>query len=270
MRYLSFRDVLTAMSEHAQYNWCKWALKGALFSGHLMGYTQSGKVGSFAYAASLRNGENSDTRLWRDRYAPVPSEIERDYDITLPEYSNMEWDERVPVYEWEWNCSEDPNSMAPGYFLWGDTDWLKSSLRLSNFQIENGWKDLFSNDHIFEDSPDLRLHYDIELDGLCFELEQIASFAPNINFDSLAGQSDTTIGGVGGSAGRPRKWDWTGAMIQITALANTPDGLPSGQGAQAKIERLMADWFVSTTGNQPATSQLRTHAQKVISILGLN
>src|SRR3546814_8519978 len=42
--------------------------------------------------------------------------------------------------------------------------------------------------------------------------------------------------------GRPPTWDWEGALIHVTAIANTPDGLPSERGAQARIEELIHDW----------------------------
>ena len=268
MRYVSFRDVVVAMGEHAPYNWCKWALKGALFDGLLWAYAQSGKVKSFAHAAELKSGKSRHEQGRADRWDLDPKELEAEYDITLPNFSNMEWDERVGIFEWEWSNPEDPWGMAPGYHLWGDTDWVNSSLLLNDFQVESGWKDFFSGDQVFEDGPDPRLHYDIEIHGLCFELNQVSAFAPNLNLDEIVSTSTTTIGRRNGNAGRPRKWDWTGALVEVIKVANTPDGLPSGQGAQAKIERLMAEWFVKTTKSQPASSQIRSHAQRIMAMLG--
>lgn len=63
--------------------------------------------------------------------------------------------------------------------------------------------------------------------------------------------------------GRPAKWDWEGALAHVVAIAQTPDGLPTGHGAQAKIETIMAEWFMAETGNSPSISQIRTRAALV-------
>lgn len=65
--------------------------------------------------------------------------------------------------------------------------------------------------------------------------------------------------------GRPPTHDWEGAIVHITTLANTPDGLPEGQGAQAKIERLMRDWFIHETGDAPSDSEIRKRARRVMA-----
>src|SRR3954471_16875032 len=57
--------------------------------------------------------------------------------------------------------------------------------------------------------------------------------------------------------GRPRVWDWDGALMHLLKVAQHPDGLPTGPGAQAQLERLVSDWFIETTGNAPSTSQVR-------------
>ena len=51
-------------------------------------------------------------------------------------------------------------------------------------------------------------------------------------------------------------------MAHLLSIAQTPDGLAMGQGAQAQIERLIADWFMTSTGNSPAESQMRHHARR--------
>lgn len=67
--------------------------------------------------------------------------------------------------------------------------------------------------------------------------------------------------------GRPPTHDWEGAIVHITMLANTPDGLPEGQGAQAKIEGFMRDWFIQETGDAPSESEIRKRARRVIERL---
>lgn len=67
--------------------------------------------------------------------------------------------------------------------------------------------------------------------------------------------------------GRPRKHDWEGALIHIATLANHPDGLPSGPGAQAEIARRIADWFAGSVGETPADSEIRRRAARIMQAL---
>jgi hypothetical protein len=64
--------------------------------------------------------------------------------------------------------------------------------------------------------------------------------------------------------GRPKKWDWEAALAHVAAvLSRDPDGLPEGRGAQAKIERVIADWFVETAGEAPSEGEVRNRARLV-------
>lgn len=67
------------------------------------------------------------------------------------------------------------------------------------------------------------------------------------------------------TTGRRRKYDWEGALIGVIALANSPDGLPTGYGAQAKIERMLAGWFQKTHGVEPSSSELRLRARRIVN-----
>lgn len=67
-----------------------------------------------------------------------------------------------------------------------------------------------------------------------------------------------------GPVGRPPKWDWDAALESLIARAQLPDGLPSGAGAQAEIERLIASWFMETENDCPSESQIRGRAQRVM------
>lgn len=69
--------------------------------------------------------------------------------------------------------------------------------------------------------------------------------------------------------GRPGKWDWEGALIHLIAIANRPDGLPEGKGAQARIVELMLDWFAANDGDgaTPAESEIKSRARRVVEAL---
>lgn len=71
---------------------------------------------------------------------------------------------------------------------------------------------------------------------------------------------------MGHSRGRPPKYDWEGALAHVAAVANTPDGLKTGPGAQATIERLIADYFMqaSDDGSTPCVSEIRKRASRVM------
>lgn len=67
--------------------------------------------------------------------------------------------------------------------------------------------------------------------------------------------------------GRPQKWDWEGALIHLVAVANTPDGLPTGQKAQAEIEKIISDWFDPKAENTPVESEIRKRASAVMQAI---
>ena len=69
--------------------------------------------------------------------------------------------------------------------------------------------------------------------------------------------------------GRPTKWDWEGAMAHVVGLAQRPDGLPVGHGAQSTIEKAMSEWFVRQFADQPAQSQIRQRAQMIMVKIAL-
>lgn len=68
---------------------------------------------------------------------------------------------------------------------------------------------------------------------------------------------------------REKKHDWEGALIHVIAWANSPDGLPTGYGAQAKIERSMACWFQKVYKREPAPSELRKYAKRILNEIEL-
>jgi hypothetical protein len=67
--------------------------------------------------------------------------------------------------------------------------------------------------------------------------------------------------------GRPRKWDWDGALIEMIRVAEL-DGLLQGPGTQARIAKLLSDWFVMTAGDHPPESQIREYASRIARAVG--
>jgi len=103
----------------------------------------------------------------------------------------------------------------------------------------------------------------ISLTGLSFDRETIEMLQPSVELAPVAvGQTESRA-----RIGRPRTWDWDSATTYLLTIAQKPDGLPTGPGAQAQIERLIAEWFTNETGDAPAASQVRQHATKIMRAL---
>jgi hypothetical protein len=110
----------------------------------------------------------------------------------------------------------------------------------------------------------------------CAEESYLApGFGAGLGYSASDQQIETSTAGAApgkrnsrAAGGRPPKWDWEGCAIAMIAYANTPDGLPIGPSSQAKIERLMADWFQERYGEEPAESSIREHAAKIVLALG--
>lgn len=66
-------------------------------------------------------------------------------------------------------------------------------------------------------------------------------------------------------AKRATKYDWEGALISVVSVANSPDGLPTGYGAQAEIERMLALWFRKNQNMEPTPSELRVRAKRIVT-----
>ena len=109
-----------------------------------------------------------------------------------------------------------------------------------------------------------RAEFDFILTGMCFDFSVIEMLLPGQSLPEsempLRGNSERK-----GLVGRPAKWDWASVLEHLIGKAQTPDGLPSGPGAQAEIERMIADWFMETEGGCPSESQIRHRAQRVMN-----
>jgi len=76
-----------------------------------------------------------------------------------------------------------------------------------------------------------------------------------------------SFSGSKNKGGRPSVWDWESALIHLIAQANSLDGLPMDHGGQAQIEKIISEWFMQTTGNSPAESEIRKRASAVIKAI---
>lgn len=158
-----------------------------------------------------------------------------------------------------------PRPVSIGLFLYADILRLDSgllTLKIDSSIVNNN--DLFMGDEDLFEAPFPATEYDIILEGLSFSFASIELLQPSLelseNFFSPSSASEIP---AEVKRGRPRTWDWDGASGFLLSVAQTPDGLPTGPGAQAKIEKMVAEWFVSETSDSPATSQIRSHVARI-------
>ena len=168
-------------------------------------------------------------------------------DTVLPDVKSLDksWERLAPTF-WESSHAIDGLKSIDG-FVWVQTesDWVEGTFRASQFEEEPvaGFEGL---------SPRIdRIAFDVY-----FELPALEAMSRSIG---------TTAPSQRITAGRPQKWDWEGALAHLAAIANTPDGLPSGHGAQSAIAKKMGEWFAAKDGDSPADSELRKRAAMIMA-----
>jgi hypothetical protein len=260
MGRISARETLDFLSKSAPRPWVKRMLLWMIFNGELAPYFLEGRSVATTSAFSIINAF-----LQRGASKEIKSELIRQY--FKPELAerlialdNLDEFEDVVC---EWDSDEGPREVSAGYFVYAsDIDW---SAGIVETEI---YGNVVEAD-VFWDSDDLLnssfkdADYVVTLPGLCFDRGAIEILQPTAEL--MAPAQDQAEGRA--RLGLPRSWDWDGAMTHLLAIAQTPDGLPTGPGAQAQIERAVADWFMTRTGNTPSTSQVRHHVKKIMRAL---
>jgi hypothetical protein len=164
----------------------------------------------------------------------------------------------------EWGRDEEPQQVSCGYFVHAtNINWEEGIVQATILGDNARDESLFWDADYLLNSDFRDADYEVTLKGLCFEREKIELLQPNIEIPQPAKERRDERPRLG----RPRTWDWEGATTHLLTIAQTPDGLPIGPGAQAQIERLVADWFMTSTGNTPSVSQVRQHATKIMKVL---
>lgn len=167
----------------------------------------------------------------------------------------------------EWDSSEDPKLVDVGIFLYAtEIDW-DNGIIIANDIPHNGefFEAFFQNTELFGSELE-NCTFDATVKGLCFEFSRIEMLLPTFSlgqtsgFNAIPQERHKAIG-------RPPKWDWEGVMAYVISEAQKPDGLPTGPGSQAKIEGMIADWFMAQTNETPSVSQIRQRAAKIVRTL---
>lgn len=164
----------------------------------------------------------------------------------------------------EWDETEDPHNLSAGFFLMAeDRNWETGTISgevAPEMHSRDEWLFWDEDEHLVSDFE--RPSYEYKLSGLCFDFSVIEMLLPSLTIPE--DQLGLGVSERRGPVGRPPKWDWESALEHMIAKAQTPDGLPSGPGAQAEIERMIADWFIKTENGSPSESQIRGRAQRIM------
>lgn len=264
VKLISSVDTLSVLGKSAPKAWVKRLLLWMIFDNEIAPYFRSGRVQPRATLAAILNSEGIDfSGSMGERDEVIRSRWNANYWPRLVERRVLDLIDDDPI---EWDDSEEPYAVGGGFFVYAeDIDWEAGKLvvELNNPKVGD-LEHLFwdADEHLVSAFPDPEFR--AELSGMCFPWKVIEMLQPTADM----GEMHATVQVAGRPrTGRPRMWDWEGALTHLLALAQHPDGLPIGPGAQAQIERLIAEWFVGTTGNSPATSQIRNWAQKVMGAL---
>ena len=167
------------------------------------------------------------------------------------------------AYEWD-ESDEGPCQVSPGYFLKAtNIDWKRGVLETEIGAFEQIDRNYFDDEEELLLSEFDKADYKVTLTGLYFDQETIEMLQPNAELAPVGvGQTESRA-----RLGRPRTWDWDSATTYLLTIAQKPDGLPIGPGAQAQIERLISEWFTREAGDAPAASQVRQHATRIMRAL---
>lgn len=261
MELISSAATLTFLSKAAPIPWVKRMLLWMMYSNELTPYFERGETiaKAFSFAVLLKKyGGNADDDEVRKR-------VEKDFDPAVAKrLLNEDIREQIELVAYQWG-PEGARDVAAGYLVHASSiDWERGTVEAELYDA-----DISDRDHLFWDAGELLnseltgADYDVRLSGLCFEREVIEMLLPTFDIGAAGEPKTKSVTRVG----RPRIWDWDGATTHLLSIAQTPDGLPTGQGAQAQIERMIADWFMTAAGNAPAPSQVRQHVSKIMRVI---
>ncbi len=270
---ISSAQALDMLQAHAPRAWCKRLLMWLVFDGQLALLFTKGSVKEFRASYTL-----IDEALYAAEVEGKPNDPER-----REEYLQLvaqEWSEEIAenvraagLDTLARACTrhdtfEDEPTEAPiAALLFADSvDW-ENGVAVGTIYSDKDFKFLHHGSELLDPEYD-DASLEFELEGMAFELERIELLAPN-----AAGPAPSPIMSARtddehqrrSRIGRPPKWDWEGAIAHVAAIANRPDGLPEGAGAQAKLEQIMMEWFVAATGDAPTPSEIRRRASKIMS-----
>lgn len=172
--------------------------------------------------------------------------------------------DRVDDEPQTWDENGPPRKVDVGFFLYAsDIDFEAGTLATDYIDLSGSLGEaLFPSEELYGTEFE-RPEYEAELRALCFVKSQIELLLPTMQMAETSALQPDLLDWRR-STGRPPRWDWEGALAHIVSLAQHPDGLPTGPGAQARVEEMIAEWFIKEAGECPSESQIRQRASKVM------
>lgn len=267
MQLISSKEAVDFLSQAAPRPWVRRLLRWMAFNEELKAYSTSGEITAFTSVSSFTfdlyskvkefSGPKMDEAI-KNHYSPEFAEK-----LIGKEYLEKIFDEPC-----SWTEKEEPRFIDIGFFLYASEidfdlgnltcDWLQPGSGIDEF--------LFPDEELFGSTDFENPEFTAKINGISFEFGGIEMLLPNLNLKKSSSYFAETVDSKR-HIGRPRKWDWEGAIAFIVSEAQTPDGLPTGAGAQARIEEMMASWFETEVGNSPSVSQIRTRAAKIMKMI---
>lgn len=267
MRLIPSGEALEFLSQAAPRAWVHRLLCWMTFDGGLKLYSREGKVspyclvGEFFARHADEAGEFSGPKM--DALIRAKYEDHVSNGIVGKQIHDRFYDEPN-----KWGAEDDPVELDGGFILFAEElDWKSGTLVASAIEGHGEVFELFfynQGDHLGTTLD--RAFYDAEISGLSFVRSEIEMLLPTANLQQSI-EFFPVPNVRSAHIGRPRRWDWEGAIVAVLAEAQKPDGLPTGHGAQARIEEMIADWFTQETGECPSPSQVRQRAAKIMQMI---
>lgn len=266
MRLISSRDAVDFLAHAAPRPWVQRLLRWMAFDEGLAAYSRKGTVQAYCSVADVtrelieKAGELSGTRM----DAVIREEFDEELAAKLVGKDPFSRFDDEPV---SWDEAGEPMQLDIGFFLFAsEIDFDEGVLTASYLPNDGDLREVFFYQSDLLASQFERADFEAHIQGLSFEFRSIEMLLPSLELTSKP-NSRTMQPEWRKQVGRPPKWDWEGALAHVVAQAQTPDGLPTGQGAQARIEEMISGWFIDQTGESPAASLVRSRASKVIRTL---
>lgn len=265
MEFISARDAVQFLAQSAPAAWVYRALLWMVQTGELDLYADTVTVEARASIFGFLIPLYDEAGAWEG--AAMDAAIRKNYAPDLAEKiigkdRHGYIDDEIQVVT-GWDAI---GSLGLGFLVFSSKfDWRNNQMEceyIDDDALKLDW--LFgSQDFVGSEFPNP--DYTVKFSGLKFDANRIELLLPAAQ---LSAKIEKSAGvSLARHVGRPTKWDWDGAMSHVIATAQTPDGLPTGHGAQAKIEAMIADWFETETGNSPAISQIRAKASRIIAMI---
>lgn len=266
MKLISSHEAVTFLSQAAPRPWVQRLLRWMAFDEGLPAYSRKGKVQSFTSVFRMTlhlaqevgnvSGSELDDAI-RNEFIPE----------TAAKLIGRDPHDRFYGEPFVWDEHDEPKQLDTGFFLYAsEIDWEAGTLKSDFIPGSGEMSEVFFPDSEFLGTDFEDPEFEVVIEGLSFEFSKIEMLLPSMELGHAAGitmvQNDRRR-----AVGRPPKWDWEGAMAFVISQAQHPDGLPTGPGAQARIEALISDWFLQQVQETPSPSQVRQRAARIMQML---